>query len=293
MIWQQLPQFIVSGITSGSIYALIALGFCIIHNATGIVNFAQGEFVMLGGLTVISLNQSFHIPLLIAFPLTILLVMGVGALLEFGPIRHSKSKEILILVMITIGASIFIRGFSPMIWGKMARTLPPFSGDNPILVLNAAIMPQTLWILGISFVVLLCLHLFFLKTVTGRAMRAVADNRLGAALTGINVDRIVMLSFVLAAALGATAGIIITPITATSYDSGVMLGLKGFSGAVLGGYGNFSGAILGGLLLGILESLGAGFISSEYKDAIAFFVLLLVLFWKPSGLLGKGEIRKV
>ncbi|RLB03199.1 MAG: branched-chain amino acid ABC transporter permease [Deltaproteobacteria bacterium] len=293
MIWQQLPQFIVSGITSGSIYALIALGFCIIHNATGIVNFAQGEFVMLGGLTIISLNQTFHVPLVVAFPLTILFVMGIGALLEFGPIRHSKSKDILILVMITIGASIFIRGFSPMIWGKMARTLPPFSGDTPILVLNAAIMPQTLWILGISFVVLLCLHLFFLKTPTGRAMRAVADNRMGAALTGINVDKIVLLSFVFAAALGATAGVIITPITATSYDSGVMLGLKGFSGAVLGGYGNFAGAILGGLLLGVLESLEAGFISSEYKHAIAFLILLLVLFWKPSGLLGKGEIRKV
>lgn len=293
MIWQQLPQFIVSGITSGSIYALIALGFCLIHNATGVVNFAQGEFVMLGGMTVISLNQSFHIPLLLAFPLTIFVVMVIGALLELGPVRHSRSREILILVMITIAASIFIRGFSPFIWGKMARSLPPFSGENPVIILNAAIMPQTLWILGICLVIFVSLHLFFFKTIAGRAMRAAADNRRGAALTGINVDRIILLSFILAGGLGAAAGIIVTPITTMSYDSGVILGLKGFSGAVLGGYGNFAGAIIGGLLLGILESLGAGILSSEYKGVIAFLVLLLVLFWKPSGLLGKGEVRKV
>ncbi len=293
MIWTQLPQFLVSGVTSGSIYALIALGFGIIHNATGIVNFAQGEFVMLGAMAMISFTQVAGLPMLIAFPLAVLIVMGVGGLLEIGPIRNSQSRNVLILVMITVGASITMREIAMLVWGKTPRTLPPFSGDDPLVLGPTAILPQTVWILGTTFVVVLTLSVFFGKTMLGKAMRAAAENRQGAALIGIAVRRMALLSFVLSGGIGAVAGIIITPITTMSYSAGVMLALKGFSAAILGGYGDTRGAVVGGLLLGTLESLGAGFISSAYKDAFAFLVLLLVLFIRPSGLFGKEEIRRV
>ena len=293
MIWSQLPQFLVSAVTSGSIYALIALGFGIIHNATGIVNFAQGEFVMLGAMSMISLTRFFGIPILFAFPLAVLIVMAVGWLLEVGPIRRARSHHILILVMITVGASITMRETAMLIWGKTPRTLPSFSGEDPLVWGHAAILPQTLWILGLTLLVVVVLGFFFNKTLVGKAMRAVAENRRGAALIGIAVNRMTMLAFVLSGGIGAVAGIIITPITTMSYGAGVMLALKGFSAAILGGYGSMKGAVIGGLLLGTMESLGAGFISSAYKDAFAFLLLLLVLFVRPTGLFGKEEIKRV
>jgi len=289
----QIFQFILSGLTTGSTYALIAIGFSLIHNATGIVNFAQGEFVMLGGMFMITFYTFLKLPMLLGFVLTVFSVAAVGLLLERGPIRHARSKEILILVMITIGASIFIKGFSMILWGKNPMTLPPFSGEAPIVFLGAAVMPQSIWIFGITIGVVAALNYFFKGTMTGKAMRAVAASRRSAMLTGIPVDRMILLSFTLSGALGAVAGIILTPITTTSYDVGVMLGLKGFSAAILGGYGSMPGAVIGGLLLGILESLAAGLISSEYKDALAFLILLTALFFKPSGIMGRGRLRQV
>ncbi len=289
----QIFQFILSGLTTGSTYALIAIGFSLIHNATGIVNFAQGEFVMLGGMFMITFYTFLKLPMLPGFVLTVFSVAAVGLLLERGPIRHARSKEILILVMITIGASIFIKGFSMILWGKNPMTLPPFSGEAPIVFLGAAVMPQSIWIFGITIGVVAALNYFFKGTMTGKAMRAVAASRRSAMLTGIPVDRMILLSFTLSGALGAVAGIILTPITTTSYDVGVMLGLKGFSAAILGGYGSMPGAVVGGLLLGILESLAAGLISSEYKDALAFLILLTALFFKPSGIMGRGRLRQV
>jgi branched-chain amino acid transport system permease protein len=292
-LWLQFFQFLLSGLTTGSTYALIAIGFSLIHNATGIVNFAQGEFVMLGGMFMVTFLSLLRLPMPLAFFLTVLSVAAIGLLLERGPIRRARSKEILILVMITVGASIFIKGLSMLLWGKNPMTLPPFSGEAPIVFLGAAVMPQSIWIFAITVFVVAGLNYFFKGTVTGKAMRAVAASRRSALLTGIPVDRMILLSFTLSGALGAVAGMILTPITTTSYDVGVMLGLKGFSAAILGGYGSMPGAVVGGLLLGILESLSAGLISSEYKDALAFLVLLTVLFFKPSGILGRGRLRRV
>ena len=289
----QIFQFILSGLTTGSTYALIAIGFSLIHNATGIVNFAQGEFVMLGGMFMITFYTFLKLPMPLAFILTVFSVAAVGLLLERGPLRRARSKEILILVMITIGASIFIKGLSMILWGKNPMTLPAFSGEAPILFMGAAVMPQSIWVFAITVGVVVSLNYFFKGTMTGKAMRAVAASRRSALLTGIPVDRMILLSFTLSGALGAVAGIILTPITTTSYDVGVMLGLKGFSAAILGGYGSMPGAVVGGLLLGTLESLAAGLISSEYKDALAFFILLTALFFKPSGIMGRGRLRQV
>jgi branched-chain amino acid transport system permease protein len=292
-LWLQIFQFVLSGLTTGSTYALVAIGFSLIHNATGIVNFAQGEFVMLGGMFMITFYSFLGLPMVVAFVLTVVCVAAVGFLLERGPIHQARSREILLLVMVTVGASISIKGLSMMIWGKNPMTLPPFSGENPLIFLGAAIMPQSIWIFGITLVAVIALSYFFRGTMSGKAMRAVAASRRTALLSGISVDRMTLLSFTLSGALGAVAGIILTPITTTSYDAGVMMGLKGFSAAILGGYGSMPGAVIGGLLLGVLESLGAGLVSSEYKDALAFLILLIVLFFKPTGILGKGSFRRV
>jgi branched-chain amino acid transport system permease protein len=293
MLRQQIPQFLVAGVTNGSIYALIALGFCLIQNATGLVNFAQGDFVMLGALTMISLNKMLGLPALPAFALAVTTVALVGMFLEAGPLRHSKNRDILTLVMVTVGASISLRGAGMIVWGKNAYILPAWGGDRPILVGTAAILPQSLWILCATAMALLALYLFFQRTLLGKAVRAAADNPSGALLVGIAVRQLIALAFALSGALGATAGILITPLTTMSYDAGLMLGLKGFAAAILGGYGSSVGAVTGGLLLGVLESLGAGLISSAYKDAIAFIILLVLLFVRPAGLLGSVQVKRL
>ena len=258
MSWYLVPQLLVAGITNGSIYALIALGYCLIQNATGLVNFAQGDFVMLGAMLMVSLVHGANLPMPLAFCISIAIVALVGIALERGPIRHSRNRDILTLVMITIGASITFRGGSMLIWSKSSHIFPGLGGEDPILFLKAAILPQSLWILSLSLIILGLLYFFFHRTLTGKAVRAAADNPYGAVLIGISVRRLVALAFGLSGALGAMAGILITPITSMSYDAGLMLGLKGFAAAILGGYGSTVGAVAGGLLLGILESFGAG-----------------------------------
>lgn len=293
-LYQQISQYIITGVTIGAIYALVAMGFNIIHNATGIVNFAQCEFISLGGMLMYTLAVLLKIPLLLSFFISMAAVTLIGAMIERGPIRYAKSKEVLILIFLTIGISGTIRGTAQQVWGTDNVGVPSFSGDDPIRLLGgAAIVPQHLWVFGIAIVVMIGLHLFFRKTLMGKAMRATAVNRKAAALVGISVNRMVLFSFAFSGALGAVAGMIIAPISTTSYDTGIMLGLKGFAAAILGGYGNFAGAILGGLILGILESLGAGLLSSQYKDAIAFLVLLFVLFVRPNGIMGYGESERV
>ncbi len=266
---------------------MVAFGFDIIYNATDIINFAQGEFVMLGGVITVSLRAA-HLPMPIAFVLAVLLATIIGMIFERLAIHPLKNASVITLIIITIGASIFIRGVAMLIWGKNALPLPPFSSDEPIRLGGATILPQSLWVLGISVIVVLALRFFFDHTIWGKAMRACAMNKRAARLVGISVPRMVLLSFALSAALGAIAGIIIAPISFTGYDVGMMLGLKGFCAAIIGGLGNSLGAVVGGIVLGILESLGAGLISSGYKDAIAFLILLVVLFIKPSGIMGRG-----
>jgi branched-chain amino acid transport system permease protein len=291
---QQIAQYIVTGLTIGAIYAIVAMGFNIIHNATGIVNFAQCEFISLGGMFMYTLVVLLKVKLIISFFISTASVALIGALIEIGPIRHARSKQIIVLIFLTIGISEVLRGTAQEVWGTDNVGVPAFSGENPIHLLGGGtIVPQHIWIFAITVLVMLMLHYFFKKTLMGKAMRATAVNRRAAALAGISVNRITLFSFAFSGALGAVAGIIIAPISTTSYDTGIMLGLKGFAAAILGGYGNFAGAILGGIILGLLESLGAGLVSSQYKDAIAFFVLLLVLFLKPTGIMGYGEAERV
>ncbi|HBA86680.1 MAG TPA: branched-chain amino acid ABC transporter permease [Geobacter sp.] len=292
-LFQQITQFVISGLATGAIYALIGLSFAIIFNSTGIINFAQGEFVMLGGvMTIFSLNV-LHLPLIAAIAVAVAATTVVGVVFERLAIRPLKNATPLALIIITIGASILIRGVVMLVWGKDTQALPAFSGNDPISVVGATLLPQHLWIFGVTVLVIVGCRLFFHHTISGKAMRACSFNRRAANLVGISVGRMVLFSFVISAAVGSLAGVIIAPLTMTAYDVGVMLGLKGFCAAIMGGMGSGLGTVLGGLILGTLESLGAGLISSGYKDAIAFFILLLILFIRPQGLFKKGETERV
>lgn len=287
-------QFIAAGVTAGAIYALVALGFSIVYNASHAINFAQGEFVMIGGMSAVSLVAT-GLPLWLAVPLALLATGVVGVAVQklaIEPAQRSGRADVVTLIIITIGVSLFLRGAAQVAWDKRIHALPAFSGSDPIAIGGATIVPQSLWVLGGAALAVLALGWFFNRTLFGKAMRATAHNPLAARLMGIHTRSVMLVSFALAAILGALGGVLVAPITFTSYDIGVMLGLKGFAAAMLGGLGSFGGAVVGGLLLGLLESLGAGFVSSAYKDAIAFVVILAVLFFLPGGLFGaRGSDR--
>ncbi|MBS1220511.1 MAG: transporter permease [Proteobacteria bacterium] len=291
-MFEQLFQFLVTGITVGSLYALVGLGFALIYNASDVVNFAQGEFVMLGAMIAIALLDA-GMPLLLAASAATLLTIVAGLLLERFAIEPAKGASVVTTIIITIGAGIFLRGVALLLWGKDFHSLPPFSGDTPIQLGGATVLPQSLWVLGITVLLVALVRAFFNRTLLGKALLACSFNRVAAQAVGINVRVMLRLAYGLSAGLGALAGILIAPITFSSYEAGVMLGLKGFSAAIIGGIGNPMGAVAGGLLLGVLESLGAGLISSGYKDAIAFLFVLMVLFFKPTGLFGHQLVERV
>ena len=285
-------QFLFSGITVGSTYALAALGFTLIYNSSNVINFAQGEFIMLGGMLAVYFSQT-GLPMPIAFMLAILIPAVVGILMEKLTIEPVKGAETVTLIIITICASLFIRGRIQVWLGKSTFSLPAFSGETPIILFGAAIQPQSLWVLGVTAIVVAALWYFFSRTLSGKAMLATSFNQTAAQLVGINTSKVLFISFGLSAALGALGGILLTPVTMTSYDVGIMLGLKGFVAAVVGGLGNGLGAVISGLLVGVLESMGAGYISSAYKDAIPFILILLVLFFMPRGLFGGKSTDRV
>ena len=288
----QWLQYVASGLTAGAIYALVALGFSIIYNASRAINFAQGEFVMIGGMSAVTLVGA-GLPLAAAVPLAVLAAVAVGLVLEKLAIEPARKADTVTLIIITIGAALFLRGLAQLVWDKRVHALPAFSGDEPLQIMGATVLPQSLWVLGGAGLAVAGLSWFFGRTLFGKAMLATSYNPLAAQLVGINTRTVLFASFGLAAMLGALGGVLIAPITFTSYDSGNMLGLKGFAAAMLGGLGSFSGAVLGGLLLGLVEGLGAGFVSSAYKDAIAFVIILAVLFFMPGGLLGARRSDRV
>jgi branched-chain amino acid transport system permease protein len=288
----QFLQFLFSGATVGATYALAALGFTLIYNASGVINFAQGEFIMIGGMAAVFLAK-LGVPLPLAIVLAVAIAACVGVVVEKLAIEPAGNAEVVTLIIITIGASLTIRGLVGVSLGKGNHALPSFSGDVPIAVLGATLLPQSLWVFGVTLLVVLMLAWFFGRTLTGKAMLATAHNPLAAKLVGINTRFILLLSFALAGALGAIGGILVAPINYTSYDAGIMLGLKGFVAATLGGLGSGAGAIAGGLILGVVEAMTAGYVSSAYKDAMPFVLILLILFLRPQGLFGRKGTDRV
>jgi len=289
---EEVLQYLFAGMTSGAIYAIIALGFTMLYNATELINFAQGEFVMLGALSFVSLWKGCHLPLLLAFAITVAGMALLGMVFERLAIRTVRRPHPIVLVIITVGMSILLRGMAMLGWGKDSYAAPSFSKHPPFQIAGASLLPQSLWILGIVLIIVLGLQVFFKRTLTGKAMQACAINKRAAWLLGIPSERMVLFAFAISAAMGAVAGMIIAPITMCSYDMGTLLGLKGFCAAMLGGLGSSVGAVVGGFLLGILESLATGYFSSSLKDAMAFLLLLLILYVRPSGILGAKTVHR-
>ena len=285
-------QFLFSGLTVGAIYALVAVGFTLIYSSSDVINFAQGEFVMLGGMVTFFLG-AMGVPLPVAALLAIVVATAVGVLLHQFAIEPARGASAVTLIIITIGASILLRGVAGVVFDKNFHSLPPFLGSEPWNIGGATVLPQSVVVLAGTGVIVLALWAFITRTLYCKAMIAIASNRVAARLVGINTSSIVGLSFAVSAAIGAVGGILVTPIALTSYDVGTLLALKGFAAAMLGGIGSPLGAIVGGLLLGLLEAFGAGYVSSAYKDAIAFVVLLVVLFAMPQGLFGRGAVERV
>jgi branched-chain amino acid transport system permease protein len=285
-------QLLVAGIGTGSIYALIALGFNVVFKSTGAMNFAQGEWVVMGGMISAMLFGAFS-NIGLACLVTVLIVTIVGILSERLVIWPLRRPTPLMITLVSIGLGICTRSLVMLVLGKQPVGYPGFSQTATLTWGGVSVQTQTLWIVGLTAAFLLVTHLFFERSIMGKALRAAAADREAAAIVGVRVETTVLLSFSIAAFAGALAGAIITPLTLSSYDQGAMFGFKGFSAAMLGGIGSLPGAVVGGLALGLLEAFGSFYISSDFKDAIAFAVLLLILFVRPSGFLGRADVVKV
>ncbi|MGC8768410.1 branched-chain amino acid ABC transporter permease [Calditerrivibrio sp.] len=286
-------QFLYSGITSGSIYALVAIGYNIIYNTTGLINFAQGEFVVLGGMLMYTTLTMFGLNIFSAFLITFILMFLVGILFERVFLRYVRLKTEINLITVTIALAIILRGIAMVIWGRDSLAVPSYVEEKTVLLVGGSITSQSLVVIVVCFFTAIVLSTFFKYTKYGKAFRACHDDQVASTICGIDVNLIRMLSFAIASFLGALAGAIVAPITFVTYTDGVMSGLKGFSAAILGGLGSFWGGLFGGFLLGVIEGFFAFILPSGFKDAFAFIILLLILFVKPSGLFGKKKAVRV
>lgn len=269
----------------GAIYAMVGIGFSFIYRVTMVLNFAQGEFLMLGGMVAITMTSVLGSSLIYALILAILAVTLTGMLFHLGAIRVLGKAEPVRMILITIAGSMFLQGVAYLIWGTDDYTLPALIKAGTINIFGAAVNSQVIPVFLAAFLISFILKIFFDKTIWGKACTACSESREASMLLGINVDRMGMLSFAISAGIGAIGGILITPIALMQYQKGVPLAIKGIAGAVIGGLGNIWGALLGGLILGLAEALSAGFIASYMTDVVVFVILMLVLFIRPEGLL--------
>ena len=284
-------QYLASGLVVGCIYGLIAIGYTAVYNVTGIVNFAQGDASMLGALSAVALlGAGASLPVAIAVA-----VLGVGLLgvaTERIAIRPA-GNDVMRGIIITIGVGVAFQGVAVLVWGTDAQPLPAFSGETPIALGGVTVPPQAFWILGSAALLMVALYVFYTRTYLGRAYRACAMDPQAAGLMGIPTRVMRGIGFLLSGLTGAIAGVIVAPIALMQYDSGVFLGIKGFVACIIGGFGNPIGAALGGLVLGLLEAFATGYLSSGFKNAIAFVMLLAFLFLRPGGLLGEmGTVKR-
>jgi branched-chain amino acid transport system permease protein len=288
----QLLQFLFSGLTNGSIYALIAVSLVIVYKVSLLICFAQGEFFVIGALTMITL-VSKGVPLLLAFPLAVIISAALGAVVEKVLIRPIRNAGVGTLIVMTVAISLTLRGSALLIWGKESHVLAPFTKGAPITILGATLQNQVLWIVGITCFVLFAIWLFFEKTAFGIALRACAENPMGANLMGISTKKATMFSWAWGASIGALAGIAVSPLLFMQYTSGVMPMVKGFIAMSIGGLASIAGAVIAGYLLGIAEAYAIGLVSSQFSDPIVFTILILVLLLRPNGLFSGTKRRDV
>ncbi len=288
-------QFVLDGLRAGAIYALVALGFVTVYRVTGVINFAQGAFIMLGPMITISVYEQNWLPsdglnLALGALIGIVITTIIGIASERLTLYPARRALSLTKIIITIGVYLALQGAALIVWGPQARVMPAFTtlnmADESFRFAGLLVKAQTLWIWGATAAMLVILALFFERTMVGKAMRACAVNRLAARLMGIRVDTMSTIAFGIAAILGAVGGIVLGPVTRPTYDMGLDLGLKGFVAAIIGGLVNFPAAVIGGLLLGILENMWAGVTQAGFKDLFAFVVLIVILLVRPAVLSG-------
>lgn len=290
----ELVQSLVNGVGIGLVYGLIAIGFCVIYNASGIVNFAQGVFVMLGGMFTYSLLTSFKLPMAAAAIVSILLVSLVGLLVQvlvISPMWKRKAP-LFAIILATLAVQLLIEQIVILTLGDRPRTYPEFSSGGPLKLGPIAVDYQLFWILGCGVLMVAALTTFFNRTRVGRALRACAQNQEAAALLGVPVGAMLMLSFALSAALGAAAGILITPTQYTAYSVDGPFGIDGFIAAIIGGFGSAPAALVGGILLGVIQAAAIVVFGAGYKNVAALTILLIMLLFFPRGLFG-GLGKKV
>jgi branched-chain amino acid transport system permease protein len=292
MTWAAVVHVVVSGLATGSIYALMAISLVIVYNATRTLNFAQGEMLMVStfvGWTVLHLLAA---PLIVALIVAVAASALLGWLLERLIIRHAISATHFDVLIITLGLSLVLRSAAGIVWTHDEFPFPSFFSNRPLTVGPMRVAPGSLGIIGASLALMLALGALFRWTRLGRAMRAVAQNQRAARLMGISVERVYSSSWVIAAVVGAVAGVLIAPVIFLSSKMG-LVAINGFTAAVLGGFGSMPGAVVGGMLLGVLENLAPLYLPSSIKHSVPFLVMITILIVRPGGVLGRVARRKV
>lgn len=286
-----IVQTLVSGIAYGSIYGLVALGFVTVYRTSGVINFTQGDFVMVGAMMSYFLWKAWGLPYPLACGVAVLAVVVLSLLIYYIVIRPLGRASPIMIIMATLGASIVVEMFALLAWTSYPIFGPAFTSDTPMEVNGVIIQGQELWVMGIAAVLVGGLFYLNNRTRLGKSMTATATDPLGANLVGIRTGGTIRWAFVISAFIGAVGGIAISPLLPMAFNTGMALSLKGFIGAVLGGWGKPSGAFVGGLLIGVLETLAGGLFLAGYRDAVAFGILLIVLYFRPRGLLGSDLVE--
>ena len=293
---EYLSYLVATGISTGALYALVALGIVVIYKATKVVNFAHGEMFMLGGFFAYTFHVMLGWPYLPSFALAVALAFGVGIAVDrvaFRPLMQRQTLVSVLLVM--IGLSFVLKGVARWLWGGKGDylTFPPLISPEPLSFAGIMVMSQQLVVLGAACAVMVAFALFFKLTRAGRFMQATADNPKAAKLVGLRVDRVYMYTFGVGSAVAAAAAVLMAPLTLLYPDIGFMLFVKAFAAAVLGGLTSIPGAVVGGFLIGIIEQLAAGYLHTAMQEVAAFIVIMIVMIFIPTGLFGLGRIRKV
>lgn len=286
-------QALFSGVAQGAIYALIALGYSVIFSTLKMGHFAQGEFYMLGAFLGMTLASKLGLPAVAVFAGSALITSVVMLVLERVAYRPMYNRPMMGLLIATMGMQFVVQWIARLLWGSDVNRSPELFANESLQVGPIVVTTQNLWILGICATLMIGLTLFMKKTKTGVAMSAVSMNRKAAALMGVKTHTIIMATYVIAACLAAVAGVMMGPIYTVRFSMGTTVGNKAMTAAVMGGFGSLPGAMLGGVLLGVVETLCGLYISTAYKDAFSFVILVLVLFWRPQGILGKASVTKV
>ena len=288
-----LFQNILNGLTNGSLYALMAVGVTMVYKSLGMLNFSHGDIMMIGTFLCLTLVNLAGLPLLPAILIGVAATAVLGFVLERLVLRRVEFSSFTNLLVATVGVSFILRNGAMVVFGTNPQKFPSLFSQTPIDIAGLKIPPQSIGIILVSLALITGLHLFFTKVKVGKCMELASSNAQSAAMMGINVSHMRFLTFGISAALACIAGALIAPLTYARPDMSAAIGQKAFAAAILGGIGNLWGALLGGLILGTVEALGAGYISSAYRDAFSFILLMIVLFVKPTGLLNKKIENKL